>query len=473
MRMDKRRFIAAQLTIMTLVLFVGCVYTGGENPEEDGAEEIEMEIEVESFRRPLTISARWKGNVNAQEYVLMRARDEVDGIGEYEQIYRGHGTTYTDTRVQNDIRYVYRVDMLQKGKTVEGGQTGIGVGSAAEADMNEPNDAKETAVAISSFRRAATHYFRFSDGRELADSDWYKTKVAGGDSAYVQVREDGAAGASALVMSIEGRQPFAAENGKWYELRNEAEIEKELYIEIYADKESYLEAGLAGGWVRGYTVIRSDSMDDEGGGGNGSGGSGGEGNGEGGGGNETGEDPGQGIIEERSELFERDASGRIVFLLNEKKYSGRSYTFWKYLESIWNPVAGMTIELVKESGNFLGGYGFFFAGGNIAGYGQCMLVILLQKDGNYAIGKAVEGNYEEIAPWRSSEYLRKGYGVKNTVGVRRDNAGEYLVTINGMEEARFTDARDPVCTGTRTGIVAVITAAEQFPQTPVKAGYRQ
>ena len=74
--------------------------------------------------------------------------------------------------------------------------------------------------------------------------------------------------------------------------------------------------------------------------------------------------------------------------------------------------------------------------------------------------------------WKSSIYLRNGYGVRNSVGVRVDNE-EYVVTINGVEVERFVDAKEPVCQGNRKGVVAVITWMEDFPRTAVKTWYTE
>jgi hypothetical protein len=460
--------------IVALIMFIigaGCKLPN--NEYDEGKASKVSELDVDSFSQKRAILAEWRGNARTEEYILMRARDEIDGVGAYEEIYRGQGVKYTDRDVQNDIRYVYRVDVAQKGKVHEGELTGIGVGNSAEVDLNEPNNKKEEATALSSFKRGTMYYFRFSDRRELADIDWYKVKVSGSGVAYLQIREDGVAGMTTLRMRFEGQEAFLAEHGKWYELKNEAKSERELYIEIRADEESYVETGLVGGTIRGYTIIRSDSMED---GGNDPGTLPGN-NGNGTGGENTDPEgpvtPGEGIIEEKSELFEADGTGRLIFLLNEKRYQGRGYTFWKYLEKEWKTDEGMTMELAKESGNYLGGYGYFFAGGYVEGYGESMLVLLIQKDGNYTIGKAVAGMYEELVSWRNSVFLRKGYGVKNTAGVQWDNERkEYIVTMNGVEQARFVDTQEPVCTGVRTGIVAVVTGMEQFPQTPVKVGYR-
>jgi len=435
-------------------------------------------IEVESFLEYRAVTVKWQGDIQADEYVLQRARDEINGVGSYTEIYRGRGTKYIDRKVDDDIRYVYRLDIIQKGNVHKGEQTRIGVGNSAEVDLNEPNNRMEQATALSSFKRGTMYYFRFSDGRELTDIDWYKVKVGGGKSVYLQIQEDGTVGMTTLWMEIKGKEPFLTEHGKWYELRNEAKTEKEWYITIYPYVENYAVEGMTGGTIRRYTIIRSDNMTvppDNGGnnGGNGTppGNSGNNGN--------NGRTDGEGTtsggsIQEKNELFEKDVFGRFIFFLNEQRYQGKSYTFWKYLDREWEAEAGMSMELVKESGNYFGGYGLFFAGGNVEGYGESMLVLQIQKDGNYTVGKVVEGEYYEvIVPWENSVYLRKGYGVKNTVGVKWDNQSKYyIITLNGIEETRFRDTKAPVCAGKRTGIVAVVTSIERFPQTPVKVGYK-
>jgi hypothetical protein len=343
------------------------------------------------------------------------------------------------------------------------------VGSSAEIDVNEPNNQREEATALNLFRRGTMYFFRFSDGREMKDVDWYRIRVRGRSVAFVRIVEDGAVEMTTLRMRIDGQECLLVEQGKWYEIKNDTLFEREFFIEITPDKDSYLDACTAGGMIRGYTIIRSDTNEEPWVPGDpGEPGYPGE--------PEDPVNPGESYIEERRELFVTDTSGYIVFLLNEAKYQGRSYTFWKHLDNDWEATEGMSMDLIKESGNFMGGYGFFFAGGYVQGHGECMLVFLMQTEGRFTIGKVVEGRYEELVPWRSSIYLRKGYGVRNTIAVRFDAAAqethEYVLTINGMDVLRFVDILEPVCTGTRTGVVAVLTSVEQFPQTPVRVRYR-
>ncbi|ULQ59042.1 hypothetical protein K7I13_11035 [Brucepastera parasyntrophica] len=120
-----------------------------------------------------------------------------------------------------------------------------------------------------------------------------------------------------------------------------------------------------------------------------------------------------------------------------------------------------------------GGYGIFFQAGNIDGYGECMLTVLIRTTGQYAIGKVIDGNYTEINGWKDGTYLRRGYGVKNSIKVVWDNeTAIYVLYINGMEEVRFIDLDSPQCSGGGSGVAAVITKYESFPESPVKVRYR-
>ena len=451
-----------------LVICMGCKPPPGD-PMEGTGEPIAGVVEADSFRGNRTIMVRWRGDVNVDEYMLMRARDEADGVGAFEAVYRSRETNYIDTRIEMDIRYLYRLDKIGTGKVYPGQETALGVGNNAEADLNEPNNQVEEATALGTFKQGTMYYYRFSDGRVLDDVDWYKVKLGGGRTEYVQIREDGAAGMTSMTITLPGKKAIAAEQGKWYALKNEAAIERDIYLSVQPDVGSYVADGMAGGMIRAYTIIRSDKME-EWKDGKWPGSEGNEGGKNGG----TGDPILPGEIVERSELFVPSGPSQFMFLLNDRKYQGRSYTFWRYLENKWNKDQGMEMVLVKGSGNYLGGYGYFFAGGTVAGYGDCKLVLLIQKDGNYAVGKVIDGKYTSVLPWTWSKSLNQGYGPPNTIGVKWDNTKkEYVLTINGVKETEIVDTKEPVCNGEQKGVVAVVSWLEDFPQTPVKVLYTE
>jgi hypothetical protein len=181
-----------------------------------------------------------------------------------------------------------------------------------------------------------------------------------------------------------------------------------------------------------------------------------------------------GVLAEGSAYFSREGGGDAVFETNERKYAqAGGYTFWYREGNEAGAFSGMGRELIKESGNSGGGYGYFFNEGTVAGYGQCMLTVMIKMTGDYAVGKVVDGAYRNIAWWTKGTTLTPGYGVINKVQTEWDaGAQEYVLTINGKEEARFTDRQEPVCTGNGYGYIAVITGNEKFPGVPVKVRYR-
>jgi hypothetical protein len=481
-------------------------------PTMTGPKKAEPFVDVaaaDSFRGDRTIYLRWKQDEGAESYLLMKSIDGIDGYGEFEEVYAGGNLYYLDRDIERDRRYIYRLDKRAGGLIIEGEQTAIGIGSDAETDYNEPNNTKEKAVLLNSFKQANIYYYKFSDGRVLSDTDWYKLPLSPGASAALRITETGAGTRSSFEVNAGGYPVGSIPNGTGFRIENTGG-EEYVHIEISPRAEEFVDSRSTGGTVRFYRIEIDTSPgggSGDGGaggsGGNGDGGAGGSGgNGDGGAGGSTGSgnegggngDGGSGSggtgsggsgsggsgnggadagqIEEVSELFSADVSGRIQFLTNESRYANHNYTFWKRLPNAGDSFSGIKMELVKESGHYGGGYGFFFRGGTIEGYGECMLVVLIQKDGMYTVGKVIDGEFFAIKSWTSFEYLRMGYGVRNTVEAKWDEAeSEYVVVINEAEAFRFRDVSEPRCAGGGSGVVAVLTRLERFPQVPVKVRY--
>jgi hypothetical protein len=425
-------------------------------------------VKADFFRGNLTIQLSWEQDAGADNYAVLRSEDGIGGPGPFETVYRGRETYYLDRDVESDGRYVYRLD--KEGDVyITGRETTLAVGSAGEVDINEPNDSAEEATALGSFKKGTIYYFRFSDGRTLEDADWYGVRRNGAGPIYIRIIEEGAGVNGSLYVQEAGKPASAVVSGAAFQIN--ASSGDYVYFAVRPAAGEFVSPGMAGGTVRSYRIEITDAggTQSPGGGGSGTGGSGTGGSGTGTGGGALPGEP-----EERSELFAADASGRIIFYTNETKYMNHDYTFWKRLAAGAGSFGGMTMSLIKESGNQAGGYGFYFQGGVVAGHGECMLTVLLQKDGNYTIGKVVDGVYQTLKWWRSSPYLRAGYGVSNTVGVRWDGAAnEYALEINGIEVDRFSDGAAPVCAGGGRGVIAVVASGEKFPQAPVKVWYME
>ncbi|QQO10752.1 hypothetical protein [Breznakiella homolactica] len=186
-------------------------------------------------------------------------------------------------------------------------------------------------------------------------------------------------------------------------------------------------------------------------------------------------DPGK-TFEENSELFEKKDSGAIVFETNERKYeSERGYTVWGLKEGKQEPFAARDVEMVKVRGYAGAGYGIVLCHGKETGSEEeSMLVVMINTEKEYTVGKVVDGVFTYIEPWTYTDALDSGYGAKNRLRIERDGSGEYTIKINGAEmEKGFRDENDPVKTGGDDGYIVVLSPRDRFGQEGVRVEFTE
>ena len=176
-------------------------------------------------------------------------------------------------------------------------------------------------------------------------------------------------------------------------------------------------------------------------------------------------------------LFTKGADGKIIFKVNDTKYwSVRGYTLWKFFGEEINKQKPC-IRVVKKEGASEAGYGLVcYSTKTEVGQKQYrMLVVLIHTDGRYSVGYAVNGKYEHIAWKKVSERLAKGYGVSNSISVKKDGKaiqiyfnderceGEADYTINNADEYALGEGE--------AGVIAVTSAKDKFPSESVWIEY--
>ena len=168
-------------------------------------------------------------------------------------------------------------------------------------------------------------------------------------------------------------------------------------------------------------------------------------------------------------LFTKGADGKIIFKVNGTKYwSVRGYTLWKFFGTEINKQKPC-IRVVKKEGASEAGYGLVcYSTKTEVGQKQYrMLVVLIHTDGRYSVGYAVNGKYEHIAWKKVSERLAKGYGVSNSISVKKAGKaiqiyfndegceGKADYTINNADEYALGEGE--------AGVIAVTSAKDKFP----------
>ena len=155
------------------------------------------------------------------------------------------------------------------------------------------------------------------------------------------------------------------------------------------------------------------------------------------------------------------------FRMNDAKYWSESgYTLW----TVWDgdpdsaEFSQRSVRLCKSDGDRSAGYGIVICQGDVDGIGKCMLTVLINTEGYYAIGKAINAKYEAIHSWERCTLLETGYGAGNTVLVTYDkNTKEFSLFFNGGFVRHFRDDDEPVLTGGNNGYIVVVSPQDDFP----------
>ena len=185
--------------------------------------------------------------------------------------------------------------------------------------------------------------------------------------------------------------------------------------------------------------------------------------------------PEQTNLEEESTLFEKDEQNKIfTFETNDTKYLGaKGWTLWTVPNvntgESFNPVA---VEVIKESGRTEAGFGLVFCEQEIEGK-PFMLAVLINANGYYTVGKVSDGVFCHINDgWKNSNFINKGYGIKNTIYVAYDTGTRnFILKINGYEITSFTVSEQISFKNSRSGFAVVIANNENFPGNPVRVTF--
>jgi len=177
-----------------------------------------------------------------------------------------------------------------------------------------------------------------------------------------------------------------------------------------------------------------------------------------------------------NELFVSEDYGggitRTVFRTNDVKYwTLEGLTMW----TVWGEgeaeFDSRTVKMAKSLGYTGGGYGIVFCHGEYDVEGKltpAMLVVMINSEGYYIIGKVQGGIFKDFGWWKATPYINKSAGYLNELTVSyEDGSGEYILKINGNEIERFRDDSEPVLRGGRNGYIVVITPFDRFPNSGI------
>ena len=174
----------------------------------------------------------------------------------------------------------------------------------------------------------------------------------------------------------------------------------------------------------------------------------------------------------RVEIF-RTATA-FTFETNDTKYlTADGWTIWTVPNvNATESFEPLSVEAVKESGITEAGFGIVFCVQKIEGR-PFMLTVLINASGYYTAGKVFDGAFSHISGgWKSSGFINRGCGIKNTIAVSYDaGTKNFLLKINGYEITSFTVSEQIAFKGSRSGFAVVIADNENFPGKPVRVTF--
>ena len=164
----------------------------------------------------------------------------------------------------------------------------------------------------------------------------------------------------------------------------------------------------------------------------------------------------------------------FVFETNNTAYlTSKGSTLWTLAKkNASGEVFGKrTVRVVKESGAAHAGFGIVFCVQESETKGSYnMLAVLLNTEGQFAIGKIIKGNYTNIQWWTDSPFINRGYGAVNYICVEYGaESEEFTLRLNGASVLKFSDAdSSPRLSYGGDGYVAVLASNENYPAVSTK-----
>ncbi len=136
-----------------------------------------------------TVYLSWKSDDACDMFRLMRSYDSE--TLSFSCVYEGRGTSYTDTDLTDNYRYIYRLDKTRGGRCFEGKSYAYGYSSECRKDACEPNDTEAHATWLEYDRICNIPCVRYVTGnREVMDCDWFYVDIPPRREAHIVVSQD-------------------------------------------------------------------------------------------------------------------------------------------------------------------------------------------------------------------------------------------------------------------------------------------
>lgn len=199
-------------------------------------------LEVISFAKENVIRITWSEIPGTDAYAVLR---DTDATGAFTQrVYEGTGTGFNDTDFSNNQFYYYRLALLDSSGAIQStSDYSFGMGSAAKADIFEPNDIPEDAVILNQGINTGNIYcFKDAFNNTLLDTDCYYLELDPRESKTITITGlDTITGYQDLYLTRDSdSEPVAIGEGDGFILNNNEDTVQQVYFTLSVNTQTYI-----------------------------------------------------------------------------------------------------------------------------------------------------------------------------------------------------------------------------------------
>ena len=203
-----------------------------------------------SLSKENTIYLLWEEDDASDCFFLMRALDNEEL--NFTCIYEGTETSYVDTNLDEQTRYVYRLDKQRGNKRFIGESYAFGYASTCRNDGCENNDNETVATLL-------THDFNCNlpcvcyttENKVVIDEDWFYIEVPPRRKVDIIINQEGISQESNnseltstnLFFQVVGKEPISVKQNKSILIENTELITKYFYFRVYPNTTSLFASG--------------------------------------------------------------------------------------------------------------------------------------------------------------------------------------------------------------------------------------
>lgn len=212
---------------------------------------------TDSLTTEHTVYLSWKEDDAADNFHLMRSFDAISL--DWICVYEGKSTSYTDTNLIDNEKYIYRLDKTRGSKCFEGKKYGYGWSSGTIRDYCESNDVPEDAAFLEYDRICNLPCVGFvTDHKEILDEDWFYVTVPPMRQADIIVGQHNLTNTTLgaetnLRIQLSGLESQSVRHQVAYQIQNSSYETKNFYFKVFPERTS-LSSGNSFCTVIEYTV---------------------------------------------------------------------------------------------------------------------------------------------------------------------------------------------------------------------------